>query len=77
MVVNIKVHKRRGHRWTVIVHLDWNNNEEDPVFAWLTENFGQEDFEHGPWAAVYEGLSYVRYDITDKKIMSMLSLRWA
>lgn len=74
--MNLEIHKRRGYKWTVTVNLDWIKDEDDPLFDWLTENFGEEDFEHGAWARIFDGVNFSRYDITDRKIMTMLMLRW-
>ena len=74
--MKVSTHKHRGYRWTVYVHLDWKNDEEDPVFAWLTENFGEEDFENGNWARLSDFSDRVIYDITDRRVIAMLTLKW-
>jgi len=72
---NVMTHKHRGTRWTVRVA----GNIDDELFNWLCDNWGDEDFENGPWARIYEswnGQDYGTYDVTDAKIVAMISLRW-
>ena len=74
-----KIHKHRGKRWTVSVAGDFGRE----MFEWLSDNFGEEDFESGPWAIVNEQANFYHpdrvntYDITCEEIIIMLKLRWA
>lgn len=72
---NFMVHKHQGRRWTVRTTQD----RDDAVFDWLTENFGEEDFEHGPWARITQQWSDspAWYCITDREIIAMMMLKWA
>ena len=68
-------HKHRGHRWTVRVA----GKIDDEVFNWLSDNWGEEDFENGPWAKMYSAWDYhghATYDVTDPKIITMMKLRF-
>ena len=72
---NLMVHKHRGNHWTVRVTGDL----DDEVFDWLSDTYGEEDFENGPWARMYESWSFndhSSYDITSKEIVMMMTLRW-
>lgn len=74
---NLMVHKHRGNRWTVRVHAQ----EPYDVSDWMECNFGEEDFENGPWAQITEQWStaeddYATFDITKKEIVTMMALRW-
>lgn len=73
---NIMAHKHRGNRWTVRTNQDHSNQ----VLHWMRENFGEEDFEHGPWARILRQWdddmpSY--YDIHDRDIVTVMMLRWS
>ena len=73
---NFMVHKHQGRRWTVRTTQD----QDDAVFDWLTENFGEEDFEHGAWARIFRQFADdmpSMYDITDRNIVNMMVLRWS
>lgn len=72
MTVTIKIHKHRGNRWTV----DAYNEESYDVFDWLTECFGEEDFEHGPWAQTWVDHDRTTFDITSAEIITMLKLKY-
>jgi hypothetical protein len=68
-------HKHRGSRWTVRVA----GKIDAEVFDWLCDNWGEEDFENGPWARLYSswgGQNHATYDVTDRRIIVMLSLRF-
>ncbi len=72
---NLMAHKHRGNRWTVRVA----GKIDSEVFDWLCDNWGEEDFENGPWARMYEawsGHDHSTYDVTDSRIIVMLSLRF-
>lgn len=74
---NFMVHKHRGNRWTVRVHA----SDQYEVFDWMEYNFGEEDFENGPWAVIDEQWGddpddYSTFDITKKEIVTMMALRW-
>lgn len=76
---SLMVHKHRGSRWSVRT----NRDSFGEVFDWLSDNFGEEDYENGPWAKVGTQSSIVwsdshsTYDITDEKIVAMMILRWS
>ena len=73
---NLMVHKHRGSRWTVRVDGDL----DDEVFNWLSDNYGEEDFENGPWARIYESWAFnthSTYDVTNKEIVMIMKLKWA
>lgn len=72
---NLMAHKHRGERWTVRVA----GKIDDEVWHWLSDNYGEEDFENGPWARMYASWDYyshATYDVTDSKIITMLKLRF-
>ena len=71
---NLMVHKHRGSRWTIRVV----DTMDDEVFDWLSDNYGEEDFENGPWARIYNSWGDIpaTYDVTNKEIVMMMKLRW-
>lgn len=69
------VHKHQGKRWTVRTLRDSDNQ----VYDWLTEMFGPEDLQHGPWARTqiqHGNVEPARYWVNDPHIIALMHLTW-